>query len=360
MEWSTQEIAMSKPKIDKPEEPKRATTFQLQWLLEQINAKTRPIVEDQVRQFCLRPGGPILPATCRRAERLPDEYGCVEDLTVGPDGEPCYVARKDDHVTVVHGTRIYEKIHHDALNNMYGWRKRLLGFHPNGRPVVSVAFMNSLDYTLSSPEELDADRQTLVYVGNELLIEEKGMNAVTLLSDGSVVYAKRLKDNTFAAIRNRETLRTPRNREYLAFAESPTGELATIFAEDGQYVVSSLHDDRTALMTSSQVSDIFWHENGWHFLQRNDKRWEIRSHESKRLHVDQDDNGYDGRFRVLPDGRTCYTSWTRHHHSCHVVDGQLQPGFNYISPLFERDGEWLYYGVIDRHLYLMELPPKTT
>ncbi len=359
MEWSTQEIAMSKPKIDKLEEPKRATTFQLQWLLEQINAKTRPIMEDQIRQFCLRPSGPILPATCRRAERLPDEYECVEDLTVGPDGEPCYVARKNDHVAVVHGEKVYEKIHHDQPDGCGGWRKHLLGFHPNGQPVVSVAFMNSLDYAISSPEELDADRRTLVYVGNELLIEEKGMNAVTLLSDGSVLYAKRLKDNTFVVIRNRETLLAPRNRKYLAFAESPIGELATAFVEGDLYVVGSLHNNRTVRVTSSQVSDIFWHENGWYFLQRNDKRWEIRSHESERLHGLQDDHGCSGQFRVLPDGRTCYTSWTRHHHACHVVDGQLQPGFTYISPLFERDGEWLYYGIIDRHLYLMELSPKT-
>jgi hypothetical protein len=80
---------------------------------------------------------------------------------------------------------------------------------------------------------------------------------------------------------------------------------------------------------------------------------------SSRFRHTEDYYDYCDQFSVLPDGRTCFKSRTRHHFACHVVGDQPQPGFSHVSPLFERDGGWLYYGIVDRHLYLMELPPAT-
>jgi len=85
----------------------------------------------------------------------------------------------------------------------------------------------------------------------------------------------------------------------------------------------------------------------------------VRAHDGVSVDNPLGDNKYQSNYTELPDERIAYIGdSTRDHLACWVVDKQEQPGFQYVSPLFERDGKWCYYAVIGRHLYTMQIPDK--
>jgi hypothetical protein len=339
----------------------------LQSLIDRMNAKKNPILEEQTRRFAKHPDGSVsdlcvsvrrVPNACGRtvasAERLP-----ITDLMATPNGEPCILTVMNSMHTVVCGDVVYMLLPDKKGKETKTMRVDLLGFATDGKP---------LTYVYGICDEPFAVPPFYVFHGDKGLYKnEEGFHGATVLKNGDLVYCLDDGKRTFLY----------RNEEIVAEREGVLSAAPVQFHE--------LHENRFVCLEQCDASGAPPYRLTT-FLEPNQtfgrKYVDVRMTNTGLLAITSDccvddpfatkgelfftpestnpfgNNPYLAELKKLPDGRIAYIGEsTRDHLRCIVVDKKEQPGFDLVSGLFERNGVCMYYGIIGYHLYTMEIPP---
>ncbi len=356
----------------------RASAGDIGWLIERMNAREAPITAEEVHHFGRHPAGPILSDFCREAVRLPAEYGTGSEqreqqppvlaLSATSQGEP-YIGTIVHGQPIVAGKEIYkigepEKIgSHDSTTCDF---LCILGF-VDGKPVVKIGTK------FEGPADPIPVPGTWVFRGEERWAAD--VLAASLLSDGSLVSA------VWSGVagerdicRDQQLLYPKRRRAYRKFFLMPDGRLVGIHSPDRNEDprVCYLDDEKLVEPPICGVVDIA--ESGDSLLWVREERAtgkarEVVSYnlfgtdkysprdEDEQVRVDLGQNRYRSNITKLEPGLFAYIGETKRDKlECWVVGGKEQPAFDRVSPLFQRDEQWCYWGAVGRHLCLMEIP----
>ncbi len=340
----------------------------LQSLIDRMNAKKNPILEEQTRRFAKHPDGSVsdlcvsvrrVPNACGRtvasAERLP-----ITDLMVTPNGEPCILTVMNSMHTVVCGDVVYKLLPDKKGTETRTMRVDLLGFAADGKPITRV--YGVCDEPFAIPP-------FYIFHGDKGLYKnETGFHGATVLKDGNLVYCVDDGEQSFLyrnekIVAQREGIVSTalpiqfcelhENRFVCLVQKEESGAppyRLTTFTEPNQVFGREYVDIRmtnTGLLAITHdcfVDDPFATDGETFFTPQSSNPF--------------GNNPYLADLKKLPDGRIAYIGEsTRDHLRCIVVDKKEQPGFDLVSGLFERNGVWMYYGIIGYHLYSMEIPP---
>jgi hypothetical protein len=366
-----------------------ATLGDATWLLERMNAKHHPITQKQVQGFGKYPDA-VLSDLCLEARLLPRELGKenpVDHLFLSSKEEACITACQQGSRVLVQLTEDGPKIY-DLGRVLSTPSTKLLGCYAD----MSVFLMSHRympkDLAENHPWDLDRSAPTRIQVGERTFYSSRGrFQGATLRRDGSLLTAlcneergeyrvvrlhvhslsqasgeERLVEKTFYQI---EKFFEVEDRIFF-IGKRPLecgGSGRSHFYEIRQGVVHLLRLDyggpvrpEAVVLTSDGVRFIMDFCDG--------KRWRVLK-EVAENYVDEIGVGgvgpYIQSFTELEDEQIAYvtqsprdqlTSWA-------IINGsgdRVQPGFDAVSPLFQRDGQYLYYGIVGRHIFTMVLP----
>jgi len=359
----------------------------LTWLLERMSARKRRITLEQAQRFGRHPQGPILPDMCLVAERIPDE--CCRDrhpakpicgLSVSAKGEPCYATVIDKKVTIICGKKRFvldnEKDETGPGGESLCERVEILGYSSDGAPytLVHMQFAGAADFNLAPSSKL--------YKAEKLL--GAGVTSASLLSSGTLVYAaySSMRTSTTTPFATYSSMRTStttplmdvyRNDAiwlkniktyYYHYLETPDGRILSIWWDNGRLKkVAGYFEEEKPFKSASPINDIVLTKHGARFIMAKECGL-LASDENGHMHSVTyfGTNPYRSNYTELPDDRVAYIGEPTRDKltlTCWIIGGtEEQPGFELVSPLFERHGRWCYYGVIGRHLYTMAIPDK--
>ncbi len=362
----------------------RANLSRLLWLGQRMDAKRRPITDAQVGRFGRHPAGPILPDLCLETRRLPWKYGTsfegrkmppVLALSVTPGGEPCVGTIVNCQPTVFRENMVYEpgeaeKAVPDGTTMCDSMR--ILGFR-EFEPVVEVTSH------FEGPTDPAPVSYASVFDGD--VPNAEGVTAATVLQGGSLVYEVRpfdpkKKNWPHKVFWKGELVNSNASRSlaYRKFFLAPDGRLAGLFYDAAVgYGACYVDDEKPIGLHSSYPgpmdvleteTSFFWVAPEWkqgkppellgHILFVTDKK--LRPRKGRPMES-LGENLYRSHLTELNNGRLAFIGEsTRDKLECWVVDGKEQPGFDRVSPLFEEDHWWYYWGAVGRHLCLMEIP----
>ncbi|MDO8463361.1 MAG: hypothetical protein Q7S96_03785 [bacterium] len=376
--------------MSKHEQP---TLPQVQWLLERANAKEDPITREDVQRFGRHPHGPILPDTFVRGKRLPERYGTwhngeqmspqrepyAYDLAVAPSGE-LWVATviEGDAVLVNHGAPHFEDVAStvwlgDAFDDETACylAPRIVGFKPDGVP-VSVIESVIPDTSHAYPSK------TLLFVAEKRVLEgafpKQRLKRVYLSPQGHIITMTEVGG---AICVYRDGVECCRDTEDYSGAWvfddnvlviTPFGEgslFRMLFNERRYLIVASrirYEPSRQIVNVRGKTDDftctIVTKQRGERCGVVTHERYTLGSHAPERISVRAlGTAAYVGHETELPNGQWCYVGMTaRDNLQCMVVEGFSGPGFDRVSNAFIDNGKPYYYGIIGRHLCLMEIP----
>lgn len=381
----------------KGSEAERAEVELIAQLMERMAARKRPITAAQVARFMRHPAGPILPDLCVEARRLPDSFSAgnarpadraLLALAANAQGEPIFVTLENDRYVIGIG----DERHETHLLNSYpvhGWSPRILGSGAvSGEPIVAFCETRNIeDLAHGSPEKADLYWKTVVYKGGTEPFSDTGVHGLTLFENGSLVHARRCEHDAhlFSIVQvhpshpQKETINGEVfAEEILGFFEDERGTLCCIYREFivgfeggkrlvGAIVLAAIHDWNA--FTLHRFGDEYrWagmfegllcavsaeHGESAALLCLNPTGPDThRFEELKKL----GSVTFRGGLTKLKDCRDAWIGTVRDFLASWVVEGESQPGFELVSPIFYRDGKPHYYGVIGRYLYTMTLPP---
>ncbi len=334
------------------------------WLLHQMVGR-HPITEDQVDRFAKHPAGPILPDLCVESRRLPtklantpkgwreDPLGFhfkIIDLSVTPDGRPCIII-KIRYQDKIKNVLLCGQDQYDLCDDFEGFISvvQLLGFANSGKPVTYISYLKDKGDYKDMPDDK-------IFYGDEKRLEASAYLGVTLLSDGSIMHISAGK-----IFRNNGEL----------VAQYPYS-LRGIFETNDKSVICVMQDHNLPIMYMSYINNpenlvnlgmfqgrlrMFMSSKGLVVL--NQGTYYLFSEEHQTMRIERSplsaNNSYRAHYTELP-GMVCYVGKTsRHNQICWVVNEVEMPGFEYVSPVFYLDEKLLYYGIIGRHLYTMEI-----
>ncbi|GEM_PF-5261409 len=376
----------------------RAEVELIAQLMQRMAARKHPITAAQVHRFMRYPAGPILPDLCREVRKLPDEFRAQKHtlsticaLSVNPLGEPVMVTIVDNHYTFVCGDKQhrYERLHDSSP--VHAWYPTILGFGGvTSEPIIAFNETRHIDELgQCSVEELDLDWKTVVYKGETQPFDLKAVHGITVLANGSLVYARRMKDDSglhdqFEIVGVHPS--TPGSEVVMGTVRAET---VRGFFEDNDGHVYCIYDYKNVgyeggkpLGTDVVVALV---NNGVHETYRfagDAFRWIGEFDGLLCAVVDNDGDrprmlsigvthhdgtfveeikklgtvSFRGNLTKLKDCRDAWIGVVRDFLPSWIVDGEPQPSFEQVSPIFYRDGKPHYYGVIGRHLYTMALP----
>ncbi|MBU0649322.1 hypothetical protein KJ969_04485 [Patescibacteria group bacterium] len=353
------------------EDERRTGMRQLGWLIERMNAQKRPITGEQTEKFGRHPQGPILPGLCLEAKRLPDECrraipsaNPICGLSVSPKGEPCYATVIDKKVTIVCDKECFVLDSKDEEEtDPWGYESicesvEILGFPLEDAPysLVRMRYFEPANHFPHYSSRLYR-KEKLVHVD---------VHSATLLSNGALICANKHRDKIGAVdgydVYKNDKIILKRTKKYLSrFFEAPDGRIMSVWSEGRRKVAGYLVEEKPFDLSSSiSIEDIVLTERGVQFIWGKEcALLALNMHVTAYFGSNQNPNPYRSNYTELPDERVAYIGeTTRDHFECWIVDREEQPGFQLVSPLFERHGQWCYYGVIGRHLYTMAIPNK--
>ena len=353
------------------------------WVANRVNTDKHPITDEQLYRFGRHPHG-SLPPRCVEAKRLPDSYGmttgersCIhkEKLTVTPDGRLCLVTNINGMHAVVCGETVYELLHDQEENPWINCKVKLLGFSKLGLPVTSLE-------RLSSEASFE---QYKIFFGSEKRFEnESGFGGATLLENDDLIYWTRDTNGKESLFRNEQFVIEIKGRVMWAenFFQLPSGKFA-YFAQTHPGVphnkIQYLDQDMPEMawgefveIRSTETGLIAIRDNCWIEVMDEEQSGfnDVNGFCSKLKAKERFSNSptqklfgknpYRGNYTELDDGCIVYTGkTTRDDLRCMVVNGEEQESFEQVSPLFLRGDIWMYYGLIGRHVYTMEIPDTT-
>ena len=341
------------------EEESRPTLGQVAALMERANAKRQHISGDQLERFTRHPAG-VAPELCRESVRLQsDRCGSVGGIALGPDDQPYFATKVGgQHAVVSLGGGVWlmsdpKKGRSETLE--------IVGVKTDGTPVARKI--------CHSP-----GARFRYFVGNRQIRVNEGSfarGAAIVAQDGSVLWSV-VRGDTPSGAPAYGLMRTddegtnrlePIARQLSHIVESNDGRVFVCW-QDGEGVHlldnssggSLVLDEGSLVVGLAHVPDapfgiVVIDQSGSRILILDETVSRIKS----RLLIGR--NRYLSNFISFPEGGWGYVSeTTRDPLQCWVVLGWEQPGFELVSPTFQRDGKWCYYGIIGRHLYTMELP----
>jgi len=368
----------------------RPDVKRIAWLAERMGARKMFITDAETERFGRHPAGPILPDLCLETRRMPANYGARVGFVIegnmpdGPDflisatedGELCIGTIVDSQPTLFVGEKSY-KLGEPEGRYCHGTpgvyvqkciRFELLGFR-NGEPVTLIETAR----LVGLPS--DCERFGTVFQGEKICAT--GVRVASLLSDGSLVYAEAHREDQNVPPMCEEEDRLFRDGQFVCelrefyrrYFLSPDGRLIglgdTIFDRGvASYVVPLSIEERSYSLGES-VGDLVMFRGCLHWVmakkeEKNTCSWRalpFGSSFEQTWGVELGRNYYHSNLTELDGERFAYIGeTTRDKLECWVVDGKEQIGFDHVSPLFERDHRWCYWGAVDRHLCLMEIP----
>ncbi|NQT50347.1 hypothetical protein HQ571_06665 [Candidatus Kuenenbacteria bacterium] len=359
----------------------------MQRLLELLNRQNNPLSVDELREFIERPRGPVIAERCVSVHR---KASTIMDLHVDGDGAYCYVTEEnglyESHFRGV--TYSFAQLV-DVQKKIIDVQVEILGINKDGIPVVRYESVRQSAVIGFAPEHL-----LRVFVGEKTVINTIiGAEAVVnMLTDDSIIVSEccynspvAVDDKTFQVWRffpgkseaNEVLVEPVPNKHYRKFVMLPSG---TIYAVYNTFVQGRTYSMREVVkqgeghfsLEEEYMDDIFLHEGKLGKVSLIDRGgyscrvWIISEDSSSLervfnlcgLYSDMKyPNSYLRCCTYLPWKGIVYIGDAKHGHVCwSLPDSEEQPAFEHVSPLFEKDGIWMYYGSIGRHLFLMELP----
>lgn len=338
----------------------RIKASHIQRLLDSTEANRGFISQRQLERFYRRPDGPRVPAEClevrlllSRNTLLRHELSMLDirEVLVGEHGELyCLFQQGDTYKVCCHGRQIVRVIEVDKSlepGSDFTIVPSLQGIH-DGQPVTRVSCI-SLDMINHSPPEWIVFKRG----AEEWYSAKDGEESHLLLAHGEMLCANRLITDGYDILLSGKAVDscpfTPR------FFQDSTDEVH-VFAYDASRSVSVWwtlgKQDKVEykgiqieglVETPEGVMAVTYLRDGTRRIIRRDKR------------MLTDCPHYAGNFQVLP-GQFVYTASRQNGGRSLVAGKRCQPCFDAVSPAFERDGQWLYYGVTGGHIYTMEVP----
>lgn len=326
--------------------------------------------------FRMFPRGQCQHELCVRSWRLPHSYGtsandtpCYLDqralsgsimagrngIHVTPKGEPCCITQIKGVPTIICGGQTYSV---PWLNsNKESGNLRLIGFSKDGKPVTQITI-----YVGNNP----TPSRYMVFKGQDLLFEDPlGIYNPLLLNNDELLYQNgHISGNTEFRIRVQGKTMYEKTMKCHKFFQDSTGTIfALVNVADGRgrirdlVKLSNVH--RSPVISSRELVDIVASPSGIIcIVKRVDGA----------LATNTDGTGFDefiGRFQYrsdyleLKDGFAYIGEPARDtdETSCWIVKNERQPSFQQVSSAFRADdGSWCYYGVVGRHVMLMQFP----
>jgi len=359
----------------------RPDVKRIAWLAERMGARKMFITDAQTERFGRHPAGPILPDSCLETRRMPANYGMRVGLVIegnmpdGPDfllsatenGELCIGTIVDSQPTLFVGEKDYKLGEPEGRYHHYDVQKcirfELLGFR-NGEPVTLIKTARLVGFSR------DSERFGTVFQGEKICATN--VCAASLLSDGSLAYAEAAQGNENLPPMCENGDNIFRDGQFVyesykifrGFFLSPDNRLIGFnsFRGETQYVVPLSIEERS---TYWDVADLVMFRGSLHWVEAREKgrdtySWyaaPFGSSSERTWGVELGTNPYRSHLTSLGEHHLAYIGeTTRDKMKCWVVDGVEQIGFDHVSPLFQRGETWCYWGAIDRHLCLMEIP----
>lgn len=380
---------------------------QLAWLFERMAAKQDPVTPEQLQCFAKFHEGQILSPECIEAKRLPYGFGYerggknyVTGLALGPNDEPCLLFVHDEKYKCLIGDKEYGLV---RVGDIYGWGIALLGFTPDSLPVTSRTFRyNVSDLAVCGEWELLSSADYILRIGERDVWKSQGIFASAMSDRGNntLIFCRALaeKENHFMigcwdAATNTETVLVPDcdkavrrfavvspKKVYCFWSERKPGEWRF---ESEKHYVGEICDGSVIPfdiplngrgLPDFAIEDVVELDGQTFFLAFSGAYRQVSdsAHEYYRLlvadgkkfvSVDETvtrnpfvENDYRGCLTRIQPNLLAFRGMTKRDRlRCWYVDGIPGPAFNAVSPLFRRDGQWLYYACAGRHLFTMEL-----
>ena len=332
------------------------------WLLERMNATHHPITDEQVERFGRHPTGPILPDECLEVKRF---YGKALALGVCPDGKPYLIThgfgRKECLLT---NGDFMHPLGFDPNTHVPSFLGYVSSFGPGNRANISEHIAELKPLISARSKRVPA--KSKIFLHNSKVYE--GPPPIAMLADGQLVFM----ENGIPRIGGEGICSGRVNLRHLRALS--TGELAMIHEVDpfdtelriyspaeGKLLeinnyrihakVIGLAEFEPGLVAiidgrkgygDVEISEVWTKDEG------------IRPVRSPRPSMVRYRRG---AIRIDNSGGFAHIGETaRDKFVCMYTDNKPGPGFDFVSPLFTRDAEWLYYATLDQHLYSMKLP----
>jgi len=362
------------------------------WLINMMAAKHDPITDDQVEAFGKNPEIGPLPCNCLSVQRIPNACGTantveatllrdargampVEGIGVAPDGKPLLLTLVGGKVAVLGRSGEVLCLTQESgsdTTEIFGWScGELIGCTSSGEPAVLMSRMvHSEHRSGESLKQYLRDRQVKVYFGNKCVLDERGIDAITLARDNqALIYTKYLDaEDSFAVMRGSVELCRTKN-QYRSLTEFSDGRIfggcigcnrRSMQCYHFVNVMNEEEEDFEAYLKEEgpDADPVLLEVDHGRQLYVKRERDSVIWVWPWQLHGFQVDvHGWDFAGHCsLVDGKVAFQVRTRHGMVKLVITDKPQPGrFQLISRPFQRDLGWFYYGVQGRHLYTMEI-----
>lgn len=341
---------------DEDDEARRPQVSHLRRLLDLTEAKEAFISVRQLERFYKRPDGPRVPTECLEVRPfLPrgilscHELSKVDiwDVMITEQGELCCLFKQGNTYKVSCGDRVFVVAKSLEPGSDFGIVPSLQGTH-DGQPVTRVSCI-TLDLQDRSPPEWISFK-----LGKEECYSAKdGEESHLLLANGMMLCAKRLISDGYDILVGGHAVGScafvPRffqgsAGEVHVFCYDATRKVSIWWTLDRQDKLEYKDTQIEGLVeTPDGVMAVTYLREGTRRIIRRDKR------------MLTDCPSYASNFQVLP-GQFVYAASRQGGGQSLVAGKRCQPSFDRVSPAFERDGQWLYYGVTGGHIYTMEVP----